>query len=111
MIPQTRRIARAIISFENLTRLLQGARMVLQDGVLPEDATVIGVHSCWEEAVVHRRCQIYLASESFEVVRAGASVVSVGEIVPFYTHANPVRTPAHSRGRINSKAVGDKTDH
>lgn len=94
MIPQTRRIARAIISFENLTQMLQGARMVLQGGVLPggvlpEDATVIGVHSCWEETVVHRCCQIYLTSESFEVVLAGASVVSVGEIVPFYTRADP----------------------
>lgn len=83
-MPQTRRIACAIISFENLTRFLQGARMELQDGELPEDATVIGVHSCWEETVVHRRCRIYLTSESFEAVHAGASVVNIGEIVPFY---------------------------
>ena len=87
MIPQTRRIAYAIVSFENMTRLLQGARMMLQDGELPEDVTVIGVHSCWEETVVHNRCQIYLASESFEVVHAGGQVMSIGEIVPFYEHA------------------------
>lgn len=111
MIPQARRIARAIISFENLTQMLQGARMVLQGGELPEDATVIGVHSCWEETVVHRRCQIYLVSESFEVVLTGASVVNIGEVVPLYTHANPVRTPARSRGKVNLKAVGDETDH
>jgi len=110
MIPQ-RRIAYATITFENLTQLLQGTRMVLQGGELPEDATVIGVHSCWEETVVHHRCQIYLASESFEVVHAGASVVNIGEIVPFYTHADSVRTPTRSRGGVNLKAISDETDH
>ena len=97
MIPQTRRVAYAVVTFENLARLLKGSRMVLQGGELtnlPEDIAVIRVHACWEDTVVHNLCKVYLASESFEVVLEGCSMPSIGEIVPFYVHVTPVGSPA-----------------
>lgn len=97
MIPQTRRVAYAVITFENLARLLKGSRMVLQGGELtdlPEDIAVFGVRACLEDAVVHRLCKVYLASESFEVVSDRCLMPSIGEIVPFYVHVDSVRSPA-----------------